>query len=81
MAFAYTETDRTVFGNKKVVYGTFTNGVADTGGAIATGLRSIEFPAGTANSGVEAVQCAVSGGTLTVTTNAGVDGYWMAIGY
>ena len=38
MAFAYSITEQTYMGNKKVIIGTFTNGGADTGGDIETGL-------------------------------------------
>ena len=42
MAFAYTVTDQTVIGSKKLRWGTYTNGGSDTGGAISTGLSRVD---------------------------------------
>ena len=71
---------KTIMGNKRVHYGTFTQLNTETGGDIATGLRSVEY---FELSGL--VTTSVAGGTVTATTlDPGVGnqaGYWMAIGY
>lgn len=81
-------TSKTVFGNKRIHFGTFTNGASDTGGDIDTGLRSCEEiflqVTGTA---VAADACAVNetlpvaGSAVTIVTTANADGRFMAIGY
>lgn len=87
MALAGTITHRTVMGNKKVIFGTYTAANADTSGTIATGLDIVEnfqlsglswAPAG-GTSGV-----AESSGTMTLTfadPTGACSGYWMAMGY
>lgn len=78
MAFARTVEAETVFGNKRVVFGQFTQASGDTGGAIATGLSDLAyFEASYSTNNVDA------SGTVTITTanpGAGQTGYWMAIG-
>jgi len=72
-------TNRSIFGDKRVTYGTFAQVSGDTGGDIDTGLAHVDY-----------FECSwgktfsVSGGTVTVTTAdpvATVACYWMAIGY
>lgn len=43
MTFSSTINQRTVFGNKKITWGTYANGPGDTGGDIDTGLMSCEM--------------------------------------
>ena len=78
MAFASTVSDVTVFGNKRIAFGEFTQISGDTGGAIATGLSSLAyFEANYSTNNVD------SSGTVTITTanpGAGQTGFWMAIG-
>jgi len=71
--------NRSVFGEKRVTYGTFAQASGDTGGDIVTGISKVDY-----------FECtwgktfSVSGGTVTVTTAdpvATVACYWMAIGY
>ena len=74
-------------GVKKVVTGTFTQASGDTGGDVVTGLRRVEFfsaqPTGTA---VIANQIVVNEtfpaetGNITIVTNAGNTGNWLAYG-
>ena len=74
MAFVATRKGETVMGNKRVVFGQYTNDT--TSGTIDTGLHSPEY-----YSVDGAVSVSESGGTLTVTltaSNAGAS--WMAIG-
>lgn len=84
MAFAYTTTSNTVFGNKRIVFGTFTNGVSDTGGEIATGLTTVDFfiPIGSSLPLTAQVNetLPLASGTVTIVTDPDLDGYWMAIG-
>jgi len=89
MAFASTIT-RTVpemFGRKKAVWGTYTNGAADSGGNIDTGLTECDFlvmqPTGAAvvasNPSVnETYPC--DGSAVTVVNTLDEDGAWFAIG-
>ena len=78
MAFASTVKSNTVFGNKRVVFGQFTQASGDTGGAIATGLSSLAY-----FDASYMVASSDSSGTVTITTAdplAAQTGYWMAIG-
>ena len=72
----------TVFGDLRVVMGTYTNASGSTGLAIKTGLNEIFFWA--ANNETSAAATAIlgarSGGTLTLTTPDNEDGQWIAIG-
>lgn len=87
MAFSYTILRRTVIGNMRLVVGTYVNGTTDTGGAINTGLRTVEFftaqPIGSsAGSSVAVVNGSfpIHGGVVTIVTEANEDGVWLAIG-
>lgn len=88
MAFAYTITDQTYFGDKKVVFGTFTNGGSDTGGDISTGLTNCEGitlqhtgSAVVVSAPVANETFPVAGGAVTIVTVADADGVFMAWGY
>jgi hypothetical protein len=87
MAFSSAISHKTVFGNKRVNFGTFTNGASDTGGDINTGLRSCEamFLQAGGNTADKAAALnetlPVAGSAVTIVTAAGVDGSWMAVGY
>jgi hypothetical protein len=78
MAFASTVNSITVFGNKRIAFGEFTQVSLDVGGAIATGLSALAyFEASYSTSNVDA------DGTVTIVTadpGAAQTGYWMAIG-
>ena len=87
MAFASTITDETVWGNKRVTFGTFTNGGGDSGGNIDTGLEICEAiqlthsgSAVVASAAVVNETLPVAGSAVTVVTVAGADGYWVAWG-
>ena len=74
-------------GNKRIAWGTFTNGGGDTGGDIDTGLEVVEFMIlQTAGTGVSADQHAVNetlpvdGSAITIVSTDGADGIWFAIG-
>ena len=88
MAFASAVTYKTVFGNKRVHFGTFTTTSATTGGDVDTGLRRVESMTLTPNkNAVTAKECAideslpVAGSAVTIVHDAALDGYWMAQGY
>lgn len=88
MAFAYSITEQTYMGNKKVIIGTFTNGGADTGGDIETGLTQCDSivlqqtgAAVVANAPVVNETFPVSGGAVTIVTDADADGIFIAYGY
>ncbi|MCP4493238.1 MAG: hypothetical protein GY820_38940 [Gammaproteobacteria bacterium] len=78
MAFARTVSYSTVFGNKRIVVGEFSQGNTDTGGDIDTTLSAISFfhaSYSTDNSD--------SSGTVTIVTadpGGAQVGHWMAIG-
>ena len=86
MALVQAITDKTVFGNKRIVYGTYDcNGV--TGGDIATGLARVEGffmqsqgTAVEANSAVVNETLPLNGGDVTIVTDSGDTGFWLAIG-
>lgn len=87
MAFSSTITETTVFGNKRVAYGTFTNGVSDTGGDIETGLNRVDFiHLQVTGSAVDTNAPAVNetfplaSGNVTIVTTANTDGIWVAYG-
>jgi len=87
MAFAYTVDEETVFGNKRIKVGTFTNAGGDTGGDIVTGLNSVEFiqlqhtgSAVAANAPAVNETLPLASGSVTVVTDDGADGVWFAIG-
>lgn len=80
MAFTATTTASTVMGNKRVEFGTYSQGDGDTGGDIVTGLGSISyFQAFLAT----AVDTDTAAGTATITTadpGDDITGFWIAIG-
>ena len=87
MAFSYSVLDRMVFGDRRVVIGTFTNGSGDTGGDVKTGLNRVDvFIAQPTGSSVTSNQVTVNesfplaGGDVTIVTDDNVDGIWIAIG-
>lgn len=83
MAFAYAVTSREwVSRRKKICWGTFTNGAADTGGDIVTGLNTCDHISFTVNShvGSTVIKHTISGGTVTIVADNDVDGTWMALG-
>ena len=90
MAFASTNDNDGIpntVGDKKIVTGTFTNGVADTGGEVATGLRrllhvSVQHTGAAVAANAPAVNetFPFEGGTFTLVSDADADGIWMAYG-
>ena len=84
MAFAYSVTDIKRLGPHFIVsYGTYTNGAADSGGDILTGLSNVLFfaPACSSHLGSEFTKVTRSAGTVTIVTSDGTDGEWFAFGY
>lgn len=80
MAFSATVTAKTVMGNKRVHMGTIAQVSGDTGGAVTTGLRSVD----SFTTSIHCTTLSVSGGTVTITTadpGAAQAGYFTAIGY
>jgi hypothetical protein len=83
MAFAYAISGGTIFGNKRIKFGTFTNGVGDSGGAIVTGLNKVDFINFAISSGISEFPPNISSntaGTVTIATSNGTDGTWFAFG-
>lgn len=88
MAFAYTVQGRTVFGNKKIVYGTYVSSGGSTGGDIVTGLTVLENlqltqtgSAVTTGAPVVNETFPLAGGSATIVTDANAAGQFVAIGY
>ncbi len=89
MAFTSTITERTVFGNKMVTYGTYTNSVGSgTGGDIDTGLIQCEgliiipkHSAVAGNAPVVNETFPVARSAVTIVTDAVMNGYWFAWGW
>ena len=87
MAFTSAVLGTTVFGNKRVKWGTFTTSSTDTGGDIATGLTRVDMML-LQHSGASVATDApavtetfpLSGGDVTIVTTKSADGYWLAIG-
>ena len=86
MAFTSAITGKTVFGNKRVHFGTWTTDT--TTGDIDTGLRSCEafFMQINATSIVADAPTVnetfpVAGSAVTIIVTSGADGYWLAVGY
>jgi hypothetical protein len=86
MAFSATKTGETVFGDKRVTYGTWDGG-GETGGNINTGLHHCEHISLTAKGGAivadaptvdETLPC--DGSAVTIIVTSDTDGYWMAFG-
>jgi len=87
VTFAYTVTKRMIVGDSVVAYGTYTNGVSDTGGDINTQMDVCDYIK-LSDSGSSAVAaCAVAnetfpcaGHAVTIVTAANQDGQWYAVG-
>ena len=76
-----------MFGNKRVAYGTFTNGGSDTGGDIETGLNRVDFihlqvrgSAVDTNAPAVNETFPLASGNVTIVTTADTDGIWVAYG-
>ncbi len=89
MAFTSTKTGETVWGDKRVTWGTYTNSVGSgTGGNIDTGLVMCEmltiipsYSAVAANAPVVNETFPVAGSAVTIVTDAVMNGYWLAFGW
>ena len=89
MAFASTIIGRTVFGNKKVHYGTYNSTGGSTGGNIDTNLRHCDMiflivkSTGSTTAPVvdeDFSSGPIDGTAITIVTVAGEYGYWVAFG-
>ena len=83
MAFSYAVTKKVrIERTKSMTWGTFTNAETDSGGDIATGLKTVDFITFSINSHVGGtdVKHTISGGTVTIVTPNGIDGTWFGIG-
>ena len=87
MAFSTTITRTTLMGNRRVVYGTYTNSTAgDTGGDVITSLQRVEdFQMTVTGAAVASAPSAnesfpLSSGTVTIVADSNTNGLWKAIG-
>ena len=88
MAFTFTIQGQSVFGNKRVVFGTFASSGGSTGGDIGTGLSVLETlqlthtgAAAPANAPAINETFPLNGGVATIVTIADTSGTFLAIGY
>ena len=90
MAFTSSILVQTVFGDKRVTFGTFTNSDNSTGGELDVGLRTAEALVVTPTSTSELVAEGLvlvkedfpcSGRAITLSTSANVNGSWIAVGH
>lgn len=86
MAFTHTS-EKTVFGNKRIVTGVYTNTSGSTGGNIVTGLSQVDAvflqPKGSsilANQPVVNEALPLNGGDVTIVTTADEIGSFIAVG-
>lgn len=86
MAFSQSIIAKTVFGNKRIVFGTY-NCDSVTGGDIATGLKSVDVciltPTGaTVDTNEASVNetLPLNSGDVTIVTDSGATGQFLAIG-
>ena len=87
MAFTSTITGVSVFGNKRIAWGTYSTSSTDAGGDITTGLSVVDFIALTETASAVTADCPVvnetlplAGGVVTIVQTASADGYWFAFG-
>ena len=88
MAFAYVVKDVTVFGNKRIVEGTYDcSSGSVTGGDIVTGLNRVDQffiqekgSSVATNRSVVNATLPLASGTVTIVTDASQLGTWLAIG-
>ena len=82
MAFVDAVSGRSVHGNHRVVWGTYTNTETDSGGDIDTGLSTVFMFSSISTGQVDNTtpKYSASAGTVTLVTNNGDDGNWYAIG-
>ena len=88
MAFTSDIVGRSVMGNKRIAWGTYTSASSSTGGDIDTGLELVESIMLTVKS--TAIQVSggpvvnetlpIAGSAVTIVTVADGVGYWLAIG-
>jgi hypothetical protein len=85
MAFAFAILKQTVMGDRRVVYGTFTNDT--TGGTINTGLRQVEnillqhTGAAAVTESPSVNETLPTDGSIVIVTTSAKSGLWKAIGY
>jgi hypothetical protein len=79
VSFSYTVDESTVFGNKRVVKGTY-NCASVTTGDITTGLTSVNIFLMDTNTSSAVFRSTTSAGVTTITTNTSQTGNWIAIG-
>lgn len=87
MAFSSAVSYKTVFGNKRIHYGTYSCASVATGD-VDTGLRQVEHISLTQNGAAVTSTAPVinetlpaAGSAITIITASSAAGYWMAIGY
>jgi len=87
MTFSVNNDGKFVCGSKEVSYGRFTNAGGDTGGEVTTLMSSVDTfmlqhtgSAVTTNAPVANETFPLAKGAVTIVTDDGEDGLWIAIG-
>ena len=87
MTFAVNNDGKFVCGNKEIAYGRYTNAGGDTGGEVTTGMAYIETfhlthtgAAVATNSPAANETFPLAKGAVTIVTDDGSDGVWLALG-
>jgi hypothetical protein len=84
MAFTTIQTEQTVQGNKRVIYGRYLNTAGSVGGTVVTGLDQLHFitftPFGGAAALVPSLTAPPVGGNAVIVTSANQEGSWKAEG-
>ena len=82
MALVATITQETVFGNQRVIQGTYTKLTGDTSGTLTLGLNAVYSIQCMSSTAAVAVGASWSGGTLTFYGASGdTGGYFTVFGY
>jgi hypothetical protein len=84
MAITIVKSGETVFGNKRVTFGTYLISGGATTGDITTGLHNCEFCSVQAGQSTVVADAptisAISGGTVSIIATQDTGGYWWAFG-
>lgn len=87
MAFTSAVSGSTVFGNKRVTFGTYTNTGGSTGGDINAGMVTVQSMYLTAGGAAVVADAPtlnetlpIAGSAVTIIATADTTGFWLAIG-
>ena len=82
MALSASITQETVFGNMRILMGTYTKDTGDTTGTLTLGLNGVFYVEANSSTAAIAVGASWASGTLTFYGASGdTGGYWIVFGY